>query len=100
MALELGVPFAGSTGACGVGAYPRLVPTLGDLGETSGPRLDRIQPARPSWRDRQYRELKKLIFLAPSKCPIDLFGPLANGTILKRLHAAFRCLLVAYRPLA
>ena len=29
---------------------------------------------RPSWRDRQYRELKKLFFLPPSKCPIDLFG--------------------------
>ena len=40
-------------------------------------------------------------FLAPSTCPIDLFGPVANRTILKRLHAAFRvCLLVSYMPLA
>ena len=60
--------------------------TLGDLGETAGPRIDRIQPARPPWWDRQFRELKKLIFSPPSKCPIDLFGPLANRTVLKRLH--------------
>ena len=57
-----------------------------DPRETSGPRMDRILPARPPWRRRQFRELKKLIFLAPSKCPIDLFGSLANGRILKRLH--------------
>jgi len=31
--------------------------------------------------------IKKLIFSAPRKCPIDLFGPRANRTILKRLHA-------------
>ena len=73
--------------ACGVGACPRPVPTLGNLRETSGPRIDRIPPTRPPWWDRQYRELKKLIFLAPRKCPIDLFGPVANGTVLKRLHA-------------
>ena len=40
---------------------------------------------RPPSRHRQYRELKKLIFLAPSKCPIDLFGPVANGMVLTRL---------------
>ena len=45
--------------------------------------------ARP-WRGRQFRELKKIIFSAPSKCPIDLFGPVANGKILKRLQVAFR----------
>ena len=28
---------------------------------------------------------------APSKCPIDLFGPVSNRTILKRLHGASRC---------
>ena len=39
--------------------------------------------------DRQYRDIKELIFSAPSKCPIDLFGPLANGTILKRLLGEF-----------
>ena len=44
---------------------------------------------------------KKNPFLAPSTCPIDLFGPLANRTVLKRLHAAIRfCWLVSYRPLA
>ena len=31
--------------------------------------------------------IKKLFFSALSKCPIDLFGPVANGRILKRLHA-------------
>ena len=68
----------GSAHACGVGDCPRLVPTLGGPGESSGPRIDRIPPTRPPWWRRQYRELKKLIFLAPSTCPIDLFGPLAN----------------------
>ena len=78
---------AGSARACGVGVCPCIVRTLGALGETSGPRIDRIPPTRPPWRRRLYRELKKLIFSAPSTCPIDLFGPLANGTVLKRLHA-------------
>ena len=68
----------GSARACGVGDNPCLVPTLGDPGETSGPRIDRIPSTRPSRRDRQYRELKKLFFSPPSKCPIDLFGPVAN----------------------
>ena len=40
------------------------------------------------WRDRQYRKLKKLFFSPLSKCPIDLFGPWANRTILRRLHGA------------
>ena len=61
-------------------------PTLSDPRETSGPRIDRIPSTRPSWRDRPYRELKKIIFSPPSKCTIDLFGPLANRTVLKRLH--------------
>ena len=77
----------GSRRACGIGDCTRLVPTLGDPRETSGPRIDRIPPTRPPWRRRQYRELKKLIFSPPRKCPIDLFGPLANRRILKRLHA-------------
>ena len=80
----------GSRRACGVGACARLVATLGAPRETSGPRIDRIPPTRPPWWDRQYRELKKLIFSAPSKCPIDIFGALANRTMLKRLHVAFR----------
>ena len=78
----------GSRRACGVGDCPRLVPTPGASRETSGPRIHRIPPTRQSYWDRQYRELKKLIFLAPSTCPIDLFGPVANGTVLKRLHVA------------
>ena len=72
-----------SARACGVGDCPRLGPTENDFRETSGPRLDRIPPTRPPWWDRQYRELKKLFFSAPGKCPIDLFGPVANGRILE-----------------
>ena len=79
----------GSRRACGVGACARLLPTKSDPRETSGPRTDRIPSTWPSWRDRQYRELKKIFFSPPSKCPIDLFEPLANGTILKRLHGTF-----------
>ena len=45
-------------------------------------------PTRPSWRDRQYRELKKSLFSPPSKCTIDLFGPLSNRMIFKQLHVA------------
>ena len=33
--------------------------------------------------------IKHKSFSAPSTCPIDLFGPLANRTILKRLHVRF-----------
>ena len=49
-----------------------------------------------------YRDIKKLIFSAPSKCPIDLFGPVANRTALKRLQARVPSLLasVSYMPLA
>ena len=65
----------GSRRACGVGARTCIVPTLGAPGETSAPRIDRIPPARPPWRRRQFRELKKLIFSPPRKCPIDIFGP-------------------------
>ena len=57
--LPMGAP------ARGVGDCTGLVPTLGDLGETSGPRIDRIPPTRPPWRRRQYRELKKINFFAP-----------------------------------
>ena len=77
----------GSRRACDVGACACIVQTLNELRETSGPRIDRIPLARPTPLARQYRELKKLFFSAPSMCPIDLFGPLANGTILNRLHA-------------
>ena len=42
---------------------------------------------------------KKLIFSAPSKCPIDLLGPVANRTVLKRLHVVrvFASILPAAR---
>ena len=86
--------------ACGVGDCTCQLTTIGGLGDTSRPRIDRIPPTRPPWRRRQFRELKKIIFSAPSTCPIDLFGPVANGRILKRLQCAFRCLLVSYSPLA
>ena len=46
-----------------------------------------MPPTHPPWWRRQYRELKKLLFSRPSKCPIDLFGPVANGTILKQPQA-------------
>ena len=52
----------GNAHACGVGDYPCLVTTLGDLGETSGPRIDRNPPTRLPWWRRQYRELKKYFF--------------------------------------
>ena len=68
----------GSARAYDVGACARLVPSLSAPRETWGPRIDRIPSTQPSWRDRQYRELKKLFFSPPSKCPIDLFRPVAN----------------------
>ena len=77
---------SGSGGVGGVGVCTRPFPTLIDPRETSGPRINRIPPMRPpSWR-RQYRVLKKLHFSSPSMCPIDLFGPVANRTILKQLR--------------
>ena len=78
----------GSARACGVGDCTCLLPTLGVFGETSGPRIDRLPPTRPPWRRRPYRDFKKLIFLAPSKCLIDLFGPVSNWRILKRVPRA------------
>jgi len=79
----------GSAHACAVGDCTCIVPTLGDPRKTCGPRIDRFPSTRPPWQRRQFRELKKLIFSAPRKCPIDLFGPLANRTVLKQLQAAF-----------
>ena len=91
----------GSARACGVGDCTCPIPTKSDFRETSGPRIDGIPPTRPSWRDCQYRELKKIFFSPPSKCPIDLFGPVSNRTILKRLHVASRaqwaCIVTAPR---
>ena len=41
--------------------------------------------------------IKKIPFWAPSTCPIDLFGPLANRTTLKRLHGvSCSAFLVSY----
>ena len=53
-------------------------------------RWSRTTSTRPSWWDRQYRELKKLFFSPPSKCAIDLFGPVANRAILRQLHVTSR----------
>ena len=83
------VSYVGSGRACGVGDCPCLIATLGGLGDTPGPRIDRFPPTRPPWWRRQFRELKKLFFWPPSKCSIDLFGPVANGTTLKRLLVLF-----------
>ena len=77
------------SGSGGVGDCPRLIPTLGDPWETAGPRIDKIPLARPPWWRRQYRDIEKLFFLGPSKCPIGLFGPGANRTILEQLQFAF-----------
>ena len=50
-------------------------PTLSDPRETSGPRTDRIPSMRPSLAGAvNIANYKILIFFAPSKCPIDLFG--------------------------
>ena len=70
----------GSASAYDVGACARLVSSLSGPRETSGPQIDRIPPARPSWWDRQYREFKKLFFSPPGKCHINLSGPRANRT--------------------
>ena len=77
----------GSAHACGVGDCSRLERTPSDPCETSSAGIDRFPLARPPWRRRQYRELKKLFFWAPSTCPIDLFGPVANRRTLAWLHS-------------
>ena len=78
----------GSRRACGVGACARLVATLGAPRETTGPRIDRFPPTRPSWWRRHYRDIQKLIFLAPRSRPICLLGPLTDRTMLKWLQVA------------
>ena len=81
------VDYAPSPGACAVSDCTRLITDPNNSRETSWAGIDRIKPARPPspWRCHRPR-IKKFPFSAPSTCPIDLFGPLANGTILKRLH--------------
>ena len=73
------VSYTGSGGVGGVGDCTRPTSTLGNPRETPGPRIDRIPWTRPPWWRRQYRELKKVFLSAPSRCSIDLFGPVANG---------------------
>ena len=75
-----------TAGSGGVGACTCTSNDLERPRETSGPRIDRIPPTRPPWWRRQYRDIKKLIFLTPSTCPIDVFGPVASRTILKQMH--------------
>ena len=95
------VSHVGSALVRGVGDCTCIVPTPNGLRGTSGPRIDRNPPTRPPWRRRQFRELKKLIFSAPRKCPIELFGPRANRTLLKQLQCAFRvCMLVSYTAIS
>ena len=57
--------YSGSGGVGGVGDCTCKLATKSGPWETSGPQIDRIPSTRPSWRDRQYRELKKIIFFAP-----------------------------------
>ena len=92
----------GSRHACGVGACTCIVPTLGDPRDTSSTGIDRIPLARPPLpMAPDEPRIEKKSFSAPSTCPIDFFGPLANRAILKRLHVAFWSgLLVSYKPLA
>ena len=79
----------GSTRVYGVGDCTRLIPTL------SVPQRDLRTTNRPhSWTPARLTtsapRIKKIIFSPPSKRPIDLFGPVANRTILKQLHDVFR----------
>ena len=98
------VDYGPRPGVCGVGDCARLLRTLGDPGETSGPGIDRIKPARPPWPPADHRpRIKKNSFSPLSTCPIALFGPLANRRLLKRLHGvSCSAFLVSYtaRPAA
>ena len=64
--------------------YPKRTP--GDLRVANRQgSIDAAVMAGPS-----ISRIKKKFFSPPSKCPIDLFGPVSNRTILKRLHVASR----------
>ena len=92
------VDYAPSPGACAIGDCTCIVSTLGDPGEASWAGIDRFPPARPPWSTAASSpRIKKKSFSAPSTCPIDLFGPVANRSVLKRLHgrAGCVCLLVS-----
>ena len=82
----------GSRRACGVGACARLLPTKSDPRETSGPRTDRIPSTWPSWRDRQYRELKKYFYRPPASVPLISLDQ-------KRTERySSRCIHVCFKP--
>ena len=57
----------GSARARGVGVCTRPAPTLGDPRETSGSRIDRIPPARPSW---PVLRIEKHFFWPPVRVPL------------------------------
>jgi hypothetical protein len=75
-----------TAGECSVGDCTRLVPTLSDPRETCGPQIDSIPPVRLT---TSAPRIKKLIFSPPNKCLIDLFGPVSNRSLLKKLLGAF-----------
>ena len=54
----------GSARACSVGDCTCIVPALSDPRETSGPRIDRIQPARPP---SSISRIKKINFFGPQE---------------------------------
>ena len=79
----------GSRRACAVGDCTCIVPTLGDPRDTYWAGIDRIKTARPpSPLAARRPRINNFRFSAPSTCPIALSGPLANGTVLKRLQDA------------
>ena len=86
---------ARSAHVCGIGDCIRLVPTLSDPRETSGPRIDRIPPARlTKCLSTANQEIN---FSAPNKCPIDQFGTVSNRTIRKQMYVAFPVLVKSTR---
>ena len=58
------------SGSGGVGDCPRLISTLGDPRETSGPRIDRIPLTRPSWWRRQLATQEIYCFWHPVRGPL------------------------------
>ena len=61
-------------------------------------RQDSIDAA--TWGQGGTVNIATKFFSPPSKCPIDLFGPVANRRIPKRLASALRFLLVSLHALA
>ena len=82
------VSFDASACACAVGDCTRQTQTPSDPMETSGPRIDRFRLVRPPWTmAASSPRIKKILFSAPRKCPIDLFGPVANRTLAKHVRS-------------